>query len=76
MITEVVQHCDCCNKNKVGVERKKLIKGIKWLCPECREEMKWTNTILETSTNWVIDKFGKTYEKISKFSVRAIVSDS
>lgn len=72
----IIQSCDSCKKNKENVITKRLQRRFVKLCPECLESMKWTFKCLELGTDWFIKKFGKTYKRLSKYSVTPINSIS
>ena len=71
--------CESCNLQKIqkiqkiGVTRKRLMKGFSNLCPECVEDLKWTNKCLEIGTDFLVDKLPEKYVKFSKYSVTALV---
>ena len=42
----MVEKCKCCGKMKELTTPTKLQHGIYSICPTCKEELKWTTTVL------------------------------
>lgn len=62
-------HCDCCNTKKQDVQGVKLIKGLKYLCKDCKDDLRWTNQILVKTAGWIVAKMPKKFVKINKITV-------
>ena len=69
MDKRIIEKCDSCQMNKENVVCKKIEKKFMRLCPVCLESMKYTLECLRLGTDRFIEKFGKHYERVSKYSV-------
>jgi hypothetical protein len=71
MLSGVNKLCVCCNKNKKETILQKINKKFYNLCPDCVQDTKWTQKVLEIGTNWILEKMPEKYQRTSKFSVTA-----
>jgi hypothetical protein len=64
--------CDCCKTTKVGLTKKKLMKGYKFLCDECDERMKYVNICLRSGTDLILKNMPERFHRATIFSVNPI----
>ena len=63
------RRCCTCFKNKQVTVNKRVGKGFYDFCPECWEDMKWTQASLRSGTDKLTTKYPDKYIKNSQFSV-------
>jgi ssDNA-binding Zn-finger/Zn-ribbon topoisomerase 1 len=69
--------CDGCGKNKMDCQKKKITKlrgkgeddGAYVFCPECIEDMKWTQACLRLGSEQLLSRLAKTHRRMTQFSV-------
>ena len=66
--------CEICTKNKKDVVLKKIGKKFFDVCPQCITELKWTTAVLESGTDWLVNRYPEKYAKFSNISVTPLVS--